>query len=374
MTSSGLASIWDNVNNFLRVDVGVSQDQTPNAKYSAIIRFTVTNTNQHQEFQTDVVFEEVQLKVGVPPNWHIEKAENLSGRQSFYYEHHCNFDEIMKIQWALEGRVSPAVLLTFHRRPSSINRNKQLPVKAYFDFLDQMNIHKWLGQIKSFPAPNQDTTLAEMKSKEGVLGSITTELGNSGQQLEGFLGLINYDQAPDDIIRHKNTVVEYLNRTQREIVDLIQRLRNHDTEGFGKARDNVVAKLTGRASELDKATEALGQKLGILAKAFKDETNSARATKIGPPPPISLKEIDLHNNPNIEKAIPMLEKFMKESYRDNVRSIRIIHGKGIGVLRNAVRLHLESHRLVKSLGTADKDHGGEGATEANLVDYNVELL
>ena len=111
-----------------------------------------------------------------------------------------------------------------------------------------------------------------------------------------------------------------------------------------------------------------------MAKAFKDETNSARATKIGPPPPISLKEIDLHVNPNIEEAIPMLEKFMRESYRDNVRSIRIIHGKGIGVLRNAVRLHLESHRLVKSLGTADKDHGGEGATEANLVDYNVELL
>lgn len=30
--------------------------------------------------------------------------------------------------------------------------------------------------------------------------------------------------------------------------------------------------------------------------------------------------------------------------------------------------------LVKNYRSADKDHGGDGATEANLVDYNVDLL
>jgi len=70
----------------------------------------------------------------------------------------------------------------------------------------------------------------------------------------------------------------------------------------------------------------------------------------------------------------MLQDFIKESYRDNVRVIRIVHGKGIGVLRDAVRTHLESHKLVKSVSSADKDHGGEGATEAQLVDYNMNLL
>jgi len=65
---------------------------------------------------------------------------------------------------------------------------------------------------------------------------------------------------------------------------------------------------------------------------------------------------------------------MRESYRDNVCSIRIVHGKGIGVLRNAVRLHLESHKLIKSIGPTDKDHGGEGVTEAKPVDINADLL
>jgi dsDNA-specific endonuclease/ATPase MutS2 len=114
-------------------------------------------------------------------------------------------------------------------------------------------------------------------------------------------------------------------------------------------------------------------KLGIITKVTKDENTSTVPEKIVPPA-IPLKEIDLHNTPNIEEAIPLLEKFIKDSYRENVRSIRIIHGKGIGVLRNAARLHLESHKLIKSFRPADNDHGGDGATEANLIDYNVDLI
>lgn len=98
-----LSEIQDYINRFLKIDTDISQDQTPNAKYPAIIKFTITNTSQHQEFQTDIVFEEVQLKVGVPPDWHTEKAVNLTCGKSFSYEHHCNYDEIMKVKWAIEG-------------------------------------------------------------------------------------------------------------------------------------------------------------------------------------------------------------------------------------------------------------------------------
>ena len=48
--------------------------------------------------------------------------------------------------------------------------------------------------------------------------------------------------------------------------------------------------------------------------------------------------------------------------------------KGIGVLRRAVRDYLEKNKLIRSIKSADKDHGGEGATEAQLVDYNENLL
>ncbi|MFC1986520.1 Smr/MutS family protein [Chloroflexota bacterium] len=119
-----------------------------------------------------------------------------------------------------------------------------------------------------------------------------------------------------------------------------------------------------------------------LTHEVREKTNKAidvakiAIAKLEPPSTISLREIDLHNDYKVEVAIPMLEKFLEESYRDNVRRVRIIHGKGIFVLQKAVREYLEKHRLVlpKSISSADKDHGGEGATEANLIDFDSNLL
>ena len=68
-----------------------------------------------------------------------------------------------------------------------------------------------------------------------------------------------------------------------------------------------------------------------------------------------------------------MNKFLEECYQDNVRQVRIIHGKGIFVLQKAIREILGTHKLVitESISAADKDQGGEGATEANLIEYSV---
>jgi DNA mismatch repair protein MutS2 len=91
-----------------------------------------------------------------------------------------------------------------------------------------------------------------------------------------------------------------------------------------------------------------------------------------PPSPIALREIDLHGK-TVDEAEPIVEGFLRESYRDNVRRVRMIHGKGIFVLQKAVREYLSTHKLVESrtICPAEKDHGGEGATEANLVEFKA---
>lgn len=98
-------------------------------------------------------------------------------------------------------------------------------------------------------------------------------------------------------------------------------------------------------------------------------------TKLKPPTPIALREIDLHGN-TVEQAIPMVDKFLKECYRDNVRGIRVIHGKGIFILQKAIREYLSRNKYIifGSISPADKDHGGEGATEANLIDFSIDKL
>ncbi|MFC1948437.1 Smr/MutS family protein, partial [Chloroflexota bacterium] len=94
-----------------------------------------------------------------------------------------------------------------------------------------------------------------------------------------------------------------------------------------------------------------------------DKAKTAIA-KIYKPNPVPMREVDLHPNPTVEEAIPIVEKFLKDAYRDNVRRVRIIHGKGEGVLRDAVRESLDRHPFVISISIvfADEKNGGEGAT------------
>ncbi|MFC1870151.1 Smr/MutS family protein [Chloroflexota bacterium] len=89
-----------------------------------------------------------------------------------------------------------------------------------------------------------------------------------------------------------------------------------------------------------------------------------------PTPIIPKTEIDLHEK-TVKESIPLVEDFLNESYNANLRKVRIIHGKGIGVLRQAIRDYLENHRLVKSFLSADKNHGGDGATDVEIIDLII---
>jgi DNA-nicking Smr family endonuclease len=122
---------------------------------------------------------------------------------------------------------------------------------------------------------------------------------------------------------------------------------------------------------IEPLTEAIRAKTLEAAEAAK-----TAIIKLEPPTLIALKEIDLHDSRTVEKAIPLAEEFIRECYRENVRRIRIIHGKGIFVLQKAIREFLKNNKYIKSesIKAADRDHGGEGATEADLINFSSELI
>jgi DNA mismatch repair protein MutS2 len=69
----------------------------------------------------------------------------------------------------------------------------------------------------------------------------------------------------------------------------------------------------------------------------------------------------------VEEAIPRLDKHLNDAYLARLPSVRIIHGRGTGALRRAVREQLEGHPLVASYRPGDQHEGGEGVTVAELV-------
>ncbi len=86
-----------------------------------------------------------------------------------------------------------------------------------------------------------------------------------------------------------------------------------------------------------------------------------------PPAGTSPGEIDLHGL-TVDEALPKLDSFLHSAFRAGYYEVRIVHGKGSGILRREVDRYLSSHPLVRSHRLADRYHGGDGATEVQLSD------
>jgi DNA mismatch repair protein MutS2 len=63
-----------------------------------------------------------------------------------------------------------------------------------------------------------------------------------------------------------------------------------------------------------------------------------------------------------EEAIQKVEKFIDKSLVSNVPYVRIVHGKGEGILRKIIHEILEKHPQVESFSLADPNEGGAGVT------------
>ena len=68
-----------------------------------------------------------------------------------------------------------------------------------------------------------------------------------------------------------------------------------------------------------------------------------------------------------DEAIPLVDKYLDDAYLAHLGTVRIIHGRGTGALKNAVHNLLKKTKHVKSyrLGTF-----GEGNTGVTVVELD----
>ena len=64
----------------------------------------------------------------------------------------------------------------------------------------------------------------------------------------------------------------------------------------------------------------------------------------------------------LEEALPLLDEYLDQAYLSGLPWVRIVHGKGSGVLRRAVRDTLRRSSLVRDFESARPNEGGDGVT------------
>src|SRR6266496_632141 len=69
---------------------------------------------------------------------------------------------------------------------------------------------------------------------------------------------------------------------------------------------------------------------------------------------------------SVDDALEELETYLNDAVMAGMSSVRVVHGKGTGALRAAVRERLAHHPLVKSYTSASPQEGGDGVTVVKL--------
>ncbi|MBK8134885.1 MAG: endonuclease MutS2 [Chloroflexi bacterium] len=125
-----------------------------------------------------------------------------------------------------------------------------------------------------------------------------------------------------------------------------------------------VGKLRVRAdlSELSKRDASLKRQMKRGQTRVYEETTDPVVTR-GKSPGL---ELDLRGQ-RVETALERVDWYVDAAYTAGLPFARIIHGKGTGALRKAIRDFVEHHRLISKVETAHPNEGGDGVTVIHMV-------
>jgi len=137
--------------------------------------------------------------------------------------------------------------------------------------------------------------------------------------------------------------------------------------------EGVVAALGESDAEIQVGTLRVRARISELQSASKAESRNSSSNPR--PSPFNLRPSTSKNSPGLEvdlrglmadDALDKMEKYLEQAYLAGLPFARIIHGKGTGKLRQAVRAALRGHAYVSAFEEGKDQEGGEGVTVAKL--------
>ncbi len=155
------------------------------------------------------------------------------------------------------------------------------------------------------------------------------------------------DLRPGDKVRIKG---------QDTVGDLIEINEKNAVVAFGQLMTTMPRKNLERISnnEAKKLDKNRGGRASVLTESY-----SQRRLTFKP-------EIDIRGQ-RVEEAISKITEFIDEAIMFEVSQLRILHGKGHGILKQTIRDYLRSEPMVRSYKDEHVDFGGAGITVVNLA-------
>ena len=144
-----------------------------------------------------------------------------------------------------------------------------------------------------------------------------------------------------------------------------------------KGQETIGEVLAIRGKDVEVAIGQLHTKIKanrlekVSKKAFKEATKESPRSKING---INMSEkmanfsfnLDIRGK-RMDEAMQELDNLMDDAIMLGYNELRIVHGKGDGILRNLVRTHLKEYKQVKGFKDEHADRGGYGVSLVSLA-------
>ena len=207
-------------------------------------------------------------------------------------------------------------------------------------------IEATIRQIKESKA-EKETTRKARQGLQDIKEKVKLKPEESRVQESGKIKVVGGDIKVGDLIRVKGQP------TVGEVISL----KGKDAEiRIGELKSNV------KLNRLEK----------ISRKEYRQETNVSENR------PAAMRGIDMNerradfsSNLDIrgsraEEALGKVDNLMDNAMMFGVPELRIVHGKGDGILRQLIRNHLKTYDIVSSMKDEHADRGGAGVTVVEL--------
>jgi DNA mismatch repair protein MutS2 len=213
----------------------------------------------------------------------------------------------------------------------------------------------------------------ELDEFQEQLASLRRQMAKAAQPLEALERLdVEIEQIEDETfepVQRKISIEQPQDPVERQfsLGDKV-RLDTIDTQGvitsLGVDYAEVqVGRLRVRArlAELSKPGKEEPEQPPKTGRAKrKDKLTSSQSIKEAPPLELHLRGL------TVDEAIEKLERRLDAAYLSGVPFLRIVHGKGTGRLRDAVRQALRDNPYVESFKPGQSGEGGEGVTVVRI--------
>ena len=196
----------------------------------------------------------------------------------------------------------------------------------------------------------------------------------------------NFEELRADLEKSRTRLRDKMNASQKKLADQKKNaVPNHKVPKKLQIGDTVKVismNLKGTVHTLPNAKGDLYVQMGILRSLVNindliliDEDSpmmsGAKANKTGAGKIRMSKSATISPEINLigkttDEAIALLDKYLDDAYLSHLGSVRIVHGKGTGALRNAVHTYLKRQKHVKSYHLGEYGEGDAGVTIAEF--------